>query len=104
MRWRSDFYNQPDSPGAPLSKNFYDYRVRGIEELELPIGRMRTFHIVGEGMAVQTNSSSRLFSEVWIEPATMWSVKQIYRRLPQGSRNPDIHDTTIMVARSRVPR
>jgi hypothetical protein len=104
MRWRSDFYNQPDAPGALASKNFYDYRVRGIEELELPLGRVRAFHIVGEGMAVLPTTSSRLINEIWIDPETMWWVKQSLKRIRQGARAPDLHDTTITVAQNRVRR
>ena len=104
MRWRSDFYNQPDAPGALASKNFYDYRVRGIEELELPFGRVRAFHIVGEGMAVLPTTSSRLLNELWIDPQTMWWVKQSFQRIPQGARRPDMHDTTLTIAQTRAPR
>jgi hypothetical protein len=104
MRWRSDFYNQPDAPGALASKNYYDYRVRGIEELETPMGRVRAFHIVGEGMAVLPTTSFRLETEIWIDPQTMWWVKQNLKRTRQGARAPDLHDTTLTVAQTRAPR
>ncbi len=104
QRWRSDFVNQPDAPGAPPGRNYYDYRVRGIETLDLPFGKVRAFHIVGEGRAVLPHGTARLLNELWIDPATMWAVKQLFQRVPQGAAGPDLHDTTVTVAVRRQPR
>lgn len=107
MRWRSDFVNQPDAPGAPAGRNYYDYRVSGIETLELPFapsGRVRAFHIVGEGQAVLPHGTARLVNELWIDPSSMWAVKQLFQRVPRGAAGPDLHDTTLMVAMRRQPR
>jgi uncharacterized caspase-like protein len=104
MRWGCDFDNRPEAPGAPPSRNFYDYRVQGVEALELPFGRVRTYHLVGEGRAVMAGGGASMRSELWVEPETMWPVKQVFRRVPLGASEPDLHETTVMVARTRAPR
>jgi hypothetical protein len=104
MRWGCDFDNRPEAPGAAASRHFYDYRVRGIEAVALPLGRLLAYHVVGGGRAVTPNAIATVHSELWIEPETMWVVKQVWRRTPQGARAPDVHETTAMVARSRVAR
>ena len=104
MRWRSDFYNLPDDPGMVAGKNFLDMRVLSVEALDLPIGRVRTWHVVGEGQVVLTSTVKRLRIELWIDVETMWSVKDSYQRLPQSGRKPEVHETDTVVSRSRVPR
>ena len=104
MRWRSDFYNLPDDPGMVAGKNFLDMRVLSVEALDLPIGRVRTWHVVGEGQVVLPSTVKRLRIGLWIDVETMWSVKDSYQRLPQSGRTPEVHETDTVVSRSRVPR
>jgi uncharacterized caspase-like protein len=104
MRWRSDFYNLPDDPGMVAGKNFLDMRVLSVEALDLPIGRVRTWHVVGEGQVVLPSTVKRLRIQLWIDVETMWSVKDSYQRLPQSGRTPEVHETDTVVSRSRVPR
>jgi hypothetical protein len=104
MRWRSDFYNQPDAPGALASKNFYDYRVKGLVDLELPFGRVRCFHVEGVGQAVLPTTTTRLFNDLWLDTETLWMMKTEFKRLPQGARQPDIHDVQTVQSRVRTAR
>jgi hypothetical protein len=104
MRWRSDFYNQPDAPGALASKNFYDYRVKGLVVLELPFGRVRCFHVEGVGQAVLPATTTRLFNDLWLDTETLWMMKTEFKRLPQGARQPDIHDVQTVQSRVRTAR
>jgi hypothetical protein len=104
MRWRSDFYNQPDAPGALASKNFYDFRVKGLVDLELPFGRVRCFHVEGVGQAVLPTTNRRLFMAVWIDTDKQCMMKTDFMRLPQGARQPDIHDVQRVQSRVRAAR
>ncbi len=103
MRWRSDFTNEPQGGGV-VSRNFYDLRVTGLEDIEIPAGRFRCFRIEAEGRAVLPMATKQLFTTIWVDPATMWSVRSDFRRVELGRSKPEVHDTTVTVSRQRVPR
>jgi uncharacterized caspase-like protein len=103
MRWRADFTNLSPGQSEP-TQNFYDLRVVGIEELDLPFGRIRAFRVEAEGQIRLPSVVLKMHTTNWVDPATMLSVRTEFRRFMPGGRRLGMHDTTTVVSRSLAPR
>lgn len=101
-RWRSAFSNQ--RPGGKPSRSFYEHRVTALEELEVPAGRFRVFRIEADGQGEIEGQVRQLHTSLWIDPATMTMVKQLFRHTRPGSDQLAEHSTDVLLWRRLVPR
>jgi hypothetical protein len=103
-RWRSAFINTPPQ-GLPV-RTYYDNRVVALEDVEVPAGRLRCFHVEARGESRLMNGAPgrRLSYDNWIDPATMWIVRSHVRQTQAltGEVVDDIRDE--LVAMRLMPR
>ncbi len=102
-RWRSAFTNLPPD-GRIREHNFYDHHVVALEDVEVPAGRFRAYRIVMKGQSIRPSGGSRLESEYWVDPATMWLIREDRRFRPLHRDWLDLDTTAEMVSMHRVPR
>ena len=100
-RWQSAYTNT--RPDGVLENCLVDYRVVGVETIEVPAGRFDTYRIQWDGEAVGPHNRTRLLHTHWVDPATMWHVRRLDRM--QDRTGVDIlREAVEITALQRAPR
>ena len=73
-RWRTAYRNR--IPSGELEDCVYEFRVSGIDTVEVPAGRFRCYRIDGTGEAVGMGHSTALQGVKWVDPSTMLALRQ----------------------------
>lgn len=102
-RWRSAFMNER-TPGAPPARNFYEHRVVGVEEVQVPAGKFKVFRLEGRGESIGPNHATRLNYTTWVDPTTMTTVRNETRNTGFNSSSLIDHTIEELTARRLVPR
>lgn len=102
-RWRSAFTNVRE-PGHPAARNFYEHRVVALEDVQVPAGRFKAYRIEAQGESIGPSHAARLSNTVWIDPATMTSVRSDLRHTSYNGATLTAHTSDVLVSRHLVPR
>lgn len=102
-RWRSAFTNQR-TPGAPVARNFYEHRVLGLEEVQVPAGRFRAYRVEARGETIGPGHAGRLQVDYWVDPTTMTLLRSEQRNTAYQSGAVVEHTVEDLVFRRLAPR
>ena len=72
-RWRSAFVNT--DPSGKRTANFYDFKVLAFEEISVPAGRFMAYKVERVGEARADDKYVVLTGMSWIDPTTMYAVR-----------------------------
>ena len=72
-RWRSAFVNT--NPSGGKTSNFYDFKVVAFEEITVPAGRFMAYKVERSGEARSQDTYTVLTGTAWIDPTTMYAVR-----------------------------
>ncbi len=99
-KWRSAFTNKPEN--APTTENFWECRVVGMEEIVVPAGRFITFRIERRGIASGKSGTTRMTTTQWIDPKTMYPIKNERTFIAGSGRVVD--ETDVLLSLKQAPR
>ncbi len=94
-KWRTAFTNR--NPKGRLTHNFYDVRVVRMEAITVPAGQFTAFRIERSGAAVGENRRQTQVGTTWIDPKTMYNIKNEFVFFRGGRRVQDQSDTLVSV-------
>jgi hypothetical protein len=76
-RWRSAFLNT--GPNNVVKSAFYDFRVVALEDIVVPMGRIKAYKVERQGWSTRLGGSASRSTSIsgttWIDPATMFVVR-----------------------------
>jgi hypothetical protein len=98
-RWRSAFTNT-NSNGS--TRNFWEFQVTGMEEIDLPSGHYTTFKVDRNGAAASKERIMKMTGTTWIDAQTMFVVKEHLVFFAGGRRTVD--QTSQLLSMNLVPR
>jgi len=101
-RWRTEFTNTPADGFA--RHNHYDHHVLALETVDTPAGSFRCYRVRREGLQVGSQRRLRLWGETWVDPATMWWVREHVRHSDPHRPWDDFEAVEELATMTRVPR
>ena len=101
-RWRSAFTNR--IPGGTAARSFYEHRVVTLEDVVVPAGRFKAFRIESSGESITPRNALRLHTMLWVDPATMTTVRLDRRQQSYVGAQLVEDSTDVLLWRKPVPR
>ncbi len=99
-RWHSAFWMRTGA-GTP-SRVHMDFRIVGLEEVQVPAGQFKAFKILCESEATSPDAFSLVSYRRWVDPATMRDVRYERRRVTRGQTTED--SLYVLVSQQLAPR
>jgi len=103
-KWRSAFTNT--GPNNVKLNSFYDFRVVALEDVDLPMGRVKAYRVERHGWSRRMNGSGSgvyLSGTSWIDPETMIVVRNDSLNTSKGRTTVFDSDQIVSISRAKRP-